>query len=101
MNDRPTLKDFITSANRLRSDDPYEEVIRIFEKKYPYTDFVALVYTEVLGFDTVFCEYNGDKDRFEWLTDWYEGGECHLIALCSIDEIRFTSRQVWEGYEYE
>ena len=99
MSDKVTLKDFITSANQLRSDDPYNEVVEIFKKKNLYNDFVALVYTSVLGFDTVYCEYNGSKDRFEWSSDWYEGGECHLIAFCPIDEIMFCQSQVWKGYE--
>lgn len=44
-----------------------------------YDDIVAEIYTDVLGPDYVFCKCVGDT--FEYLSDWYEGGDVKIINM--------------------
>lgn len=93
-------KDDLTSARKLKTNDPYSEIVSIVgAKRLIYdNDFIAWVYTSNLGFDTVYCSYNGSDDRYEWETDWYEGGDVYLIAFADIDALEFDITQKWEGY---
>ena len=72
--------------------DPYEAIIGIIKQwieKFPtmctYEDYIVFVWTENLGFDTVYLEFMG-KDFF-WNTDWYEGGKCKLLGFCPISSL--------------
>ena len=92
--------DDLTPARKLKTDWPYSEISDIYMQKYNrYGNFVAWVYTDNLGYDTVVCEYNGNDDAFVWCTDWYEGGDCYLLALAPLDDVEPDISQKWEGYK--
>ena len=85
----------------MKTNDPYSEIIEIFKysKRTMPGDFVAWVYTDVLGYDVVICEYKGSEDCYEWVTDWYEGGDCYLLYLSELSDVEPTITQKWEGYD--
>lgn len=84
---------------KMKTNDPYNEIVEIVRasKRMMPGDFVAWVYTP-LGFEVVFCEYNGSEDRYEWVTDWYEGGDCYLLYFAEFSDVEPTISQKWEGY---
>lgn len=92
--------DDLQTKRKLKVYWPYDEIVDIYIEKYKlYGDFVAWVYTDKIGYDVVVCEYNGNDDTFEWCTDWYEGGDCYLLALAPLDDVKPTIEQKWEGYK--
>ena len=50
-----------------------------------YDNIVAEIFTDVLGDDYIFCQCVGDS--FEFLTDWYEGGELTIINLSYFNDV--------------
>lgn len=85
---------------RMKTNNPYSEIADIFrEVNKAENSFIAWVYTDVLGYNVVYCEYNGSEDCYEWATDWYEGGDCYLLYLAAIDDVEPTINQKWKGYE--
>lgn len=86
---------------KMKTNDPYDEIVEIFRKstKFCDNDFIAWVYTDVLGYDVVICEYKGSEDCYEWVTDWYEGGDCYLLYLSELSDVEPTITQKWEGYD--
>ena len=85
---------------QMKTTNPYDEIVEIFRKDNKVDNtFIAWVYTEVLGYDVIVCDYNGDKDRYEWLTDWYEGGDCYLLYLAALEDVEPDITQRWEGYD--
>ena len=87
---------------KMKTNNPYDEIVKIFRKINRAEDsFVVWIYTDVLGYDVTYCEYNGDKDQYEWLTDWYEGGDCYLLYIAPFSDIEPTINQKWDGYEDE
>ena len=85
---------------QMKTKNPYDEIVEIFRKvNKAENSFIAWIYTDVLGYDVVFCDYNGDKDCYEWLTDWYEGGDCYLFYLSALEDIEPTIDKQWKGYD--
>ena len=73
---------------QMKTNNPYDDIVKIFRKRNKAEDaFIAWVYTDVLGYDVVFCDYNGGKDCYEWQTDWYEGGDCYLLYIAAIEDV--------------
>ena len=92
--------DDLTALRKLKTNDPYKEVIQIVTNYCTILgSFIAWVYTGVNGFDTVFCEYDGNYDNFIWEYDWYEGGDVYLIAYSYIQDLEFDIAQKWGGYQ--
>lgn len=57
-----------------------EECIKFCEEHSGfYGDIIAEIYTDVLGYDFVFC--NCEDLYFEFLTDWYEGGDLRIVNM--------------------
>ena len=93
-------RDDLTEQRRLKTKDPYKEVVLIVTDNYTVLgSFIAWIYTPILGFDAVFCEYDGSKNDFIWETDWYEGGPVYLIAFSFMPDLEFDITQKWEGYQ--
>ena len=90
---KKTIEKVEETAVRIATDDPYENVADfikcwIEEHSYlQYEDYLVWVWTENLGYDVLYLEYDGTNDRFTWLFDWYEGGECRLIGFCPVRAI--------------
>ena len=56
-------RDDLTEQRSLKTKDPYKEVVLIVTDNYTVLgSFIAWVYTPILGFDAVFCEYETAKD---------------------------------------
>ena len=51
------------------------------DNKYYFADIIAEIYTDVLGHDFVYCMCSGDCNKFEFITDWYEGGNLKIINM--------------------
>ena len=85
---------------KMKTHNPYDEIVEIFRKRNKAENsFIAWVYTDALGYDVVYCEYNGSEDCYEWATDWYEGGDCYLLYIAAIEDVEPTINQKWGGYE--
>ena len=74
------------------SGDPYEAIVDLvkqwidrFPTMFHLEDYIVWVWTENLGFDTVYLEYDGTG--FIWNTDWYEGGSCKLLGFCPLSSV--------------
>ena len=90
--------DYPLEKLRMKTTNPYDEIVEIFRKiNKAENTFIAWIYTDVLGFDVVVCDYNGSKDCYEWLTDWYEGGDCYLLYISALEDVEPTISQRWEG----
>ena len=50
-----------------------------------YDDIVADVFTDVLGQSYIYCKCMTDK--FEFLYDWYEGGELTILNISYFDDV--------------
>ena len=85
---------------KMKTDDPYDEIVEIVRasKRMHLGNFVAWVYTDNLGYDVVYCYYNGDKDEYIWDMDWYEGGDCYLFYFAEFSDVEPDITQKWEGY---
>ena len=44
-----------------------------------YDDIVVEIFTDVLGHDYIYCKCVGST--FEFLSDWYEGGNLEIINI--------------------
>lgn len=59
-----------------------EECIKFCEDHNAfYGDIIAEIYTDVLGHDFVYCMCSDNVNEFEFITDWYEGGELTIISM--------------------
>ena len=87
--------------NKMITDDPYDEIVEIVRasKRIRLGDFVAWVYTPNLGYDVVYCSYNGDRDEYIWETDWYEGGDCYLLYFAEFSDVEPDATMKWGGYD--
>lgn len=85
---------------KMKTEDPYNEIVAIFRQiNKVENSFIAWIYTDVLGYDVIYCEYNGNEDCYEWATDWYEGGDCYLLYIAALDDVEPLITQQWHGYK--
>lgn len=55
-------------------------------KNNKYGDLIVDIWTSILGADRI-CAVYGGMGVYDFTTDWYEGGELEILAICPVNEL--------------